>query len=400
MRFAALDSFKNRNFTYFFTGQVLSNTGAWFQNLALSLVILQATGSAQALSWVTAAQFAPLLLFAVPAGRLADRLRPRTILLVCSLASAGIVSALALATTAESPPLLVFYALIATLGLVSAFERVSSQAIIFELVGREGLTRAVSLSTITFAAARSIGPGLSGIAFQALGPTACMLVNAGSFLLVFVSLLLVRPNRLHLRGDQPGPNPAERVTLHRDRQFLTIMAVNVVIALLALSLMLTLTATATLDFGADPIAVGATHALNAVGAIVGGVFAAGRMRVSDRSLIGATIALGGGLLLSALSPTLTVFLAVAPLLGLGVGYYHGILNAAAQASVRPADLGRAMSVVTMGNYGMVPFGALLMGVIIDTGSGRAALLVGCAAAFLAAGFVAWRTRAATPQKGL
>ena len=69
----ALTPFHNPRFSLYFTGQVVSNTGTWFQNLALSLVILGATGSAQALSGVTIAQFLPLLVLGIPAGRLADR---------------------------------------------------------------------------------------------------------------------------------------------------------------------------------------------------------------------------------------------------------------------------------------------------------------------------------------
>ncbi|MCT4574512.1 MFS transporter, partial [Bacillus thuringiensis] len=70
------------------TGQLLSNTGVWFQNLALQLVVLGATGSAQALSGITLAQFLPIFLLGLPAGRLMEHVAPRTVLLMTSLASA------------------------------------------------------------------------------------------------------------------------------------------------------------------------------------------------------------------------------------------------------------------------------------------------------------------------
>ena len=94
-RLRALEPFGNPRFSLYFTGQVISNTGTWFQNLALSLVVLEVTGSAQSLSAVTVAQFLPLLLLGIPAGRLADRVRPRSILLVTSALSAAVVGALA-----------------------------------------------------------------------------------------------------------------------------------------------------------------------------------------------------------------------------------------------------------------------------------------------------------------
>jgi len=379
---AAFAPFRNPRFSLYFAGQVVSNTGTWFQNLALSLVVLQATGSAQALSGVTVAQFLPLLLLGIPAGRLADRVRPRTILLCTSAASAGIVTLLAVTLSAGAVEVWLIYALVFVLGTANTFDRVAAQAFIYELVGPAGLSRAVSVSTIALAAARSIGPGLAGLAFAGWGPAVCMAVNAVSFLLVFAFIAAIRPSRLHVRDPPSRSRPA--VSPLRTRPFVILTIVNVVIALLALNLMLVLTATVTLDFQGDATAVGAVHALNAVGAIVGGLLAAMPGAVSTRSLIGACAALGVALLLNALAPTLPLLLLAGPLLGLGVGYYHGTLHAAAQSSVEPAQLGRAMSIVTIGNYGVAPLGALLMGWVTDAASGRSAMAIGGSAALLCA----------------
>jgi MFS family permease len=392
---AVFEPFANGNFSLYFVGQVVSHTGTWFQNLALSLVILNATGSAQALSGVTIAQFLPLLVFSVPAGWLADRLRPRSILLVTSLLSAAVVALIAAAVAHPDPSLGVLYGLVACLGSAHAFERIAAQAIIFELVGQRGLTRAVSLSTIALASARSIGPGLAGLAFQGLGPTVCLLINASSFLLVFVSVLLIRPSRLHTRSTSAPRAPGrDRRVLLRSRPFVTLLVVNVVVALFSLNLLLVLTSTVTLTYGGDATAVGAVHALNAVGAISGGLIAAARASVTVRSLALASAGLGAVLLLNAAAPTLPILLMLGPLLGLGVGYYQGILHAAAQASVPPEMIGRAMSLVTMGNYGIMPAGALLLGWVIDVSSGRVALLVGGLAGLASAAFVWVRLRRA------
>ena len=393
-----LQPFADGNFSLYFGGQVISHTGMWFQNLALALVVLNVTGSAQALSGVTIAQFLPLLVFSIPAGWLADRLRPRSILLCTSLLSAGIVAVLALVAGAAEPKLGAIYTLVAGLGTVSTFERIAAQAIIFELVGAAGLTRAVSVSTIALASARSIGPGLAGIAFQALGATACMLLNSVAYLLVFVSILLLRTARFHTRAKRASSadGPA-RQTLLRNRPFAVLLVVNVIVALLSLNLMLVLTSTVTLTYGGDAAAVGAVHALNAIGAIIGGLLAAARASVGVRSLIIACTGLGLALAANAAAPTLPFFLMLGPVLGLAVGYYHGILQAAAQASVPPPMIGRAMSRVTMGHYGMAPLGALLMGWVIDVSSGRIAMTLGGLGALAAALFALIALR--RPRRG-
>ena len=99
---------------------------------------------------------------------------------------------------------------------------------------------------------------------------------------------------------------------------------------------------------------------------------------------------GGALLLNAAAPTLPLFLLAAPALGVAIGYYQGVLNAAAQSSAPPEAIGRLMSLVTLGNYGMVPFGALLMGWVIDVSSGRVSILIGGIACLVCAAFVVLR----------
>jgi MFS family permease len=387
-----LEPFRERSFALYFAGQVTSNTGTWFQNLALQLVVLGSTGSAQALGGVTVAQFLPLLLLSIPAGRLADRVRPRTILLVTSASAAVVAASLALAVRDADPDLPLIYALIALLGTVQAFERIAAQTIVFELVGPARLASAASISTIALATARSIGPGLAGLAFQALGAPWCMLLNAASFVAVFASLMLIRPASLHprvVRTDRPAVAIG---SLWRRRDVGTLLIVNVVVALLAMNLGLVLTSATSLTHGGDAAAVGAVHALNAVGAVVGGLIAAALPVVAVRSLALGATAFGASLAVEAAAPELWLFLLAAPLLGLGLGYYQGVLHAAAQASVPPEAIGRLMSLVTLGSYGMVPFGALIMGAVIDASSARVAIGIAAAAVLLCGAFVAFRTR--------
>lgn len=386
-RSGILEPFTNRGFRLYFSGQVISNTGTWFQNLALSLVVLDATGSARALSGVTIAQFLPLLVLSLPAGWVADRVRPRTILMVTSLASAAIVALLAVVTLDATPAVGEIYLLVAALGVAHTFERVAAQAIIYEIVGPAGLTRAVAVATIALASARSIGPGLAGLAFHNLGATACMAINAASFVLVFVSIAMIRSARLFPRTPRVSTGRSA-VALRRNRPLMTLLVVNVVVALLAFNLMLVLTATVTLTFEGDAAALGAVHALNALGAIVGGLAAAGRAHTPVRALASACALLGVVLLVNAGAPSLPILLLLGPVLGLGVGYFQGVLHTAAQSSVPPDQIGRTMSLVTLGNYGVMPFGALLMGWVIDASDGRVALAVG--GALLCAVFVVVR----------
>lgn len=112
----------------------------------------------------------------------------------------------------------------------------------------------------------------------------------------------------------------------------------------------------------------------------------------------ALVGFGATVLVNAAAPSLMWFLIAAPLLGLGLGFYNGVLNATAQMAVPPSQIGRTMSLMNIGNYGVVPFGALLLGWVIDVSSGRTALAIGGVAALVAAGWVWLRTRGEMPEQ--
>src|SRR5512142_1737074 len=76
--FAAL---KHRNFRLFFFGQLISRIGTWMQNTAQSWLVYQLTGSKLLLGVVAAVGSAPMMLFSIWGGSVADRHPKRLIVL-------------------------------------------------------------------------------------------------------------------------------------------------------------------------------------------------------------------------------------------------------------------------------------------------------------------------------
>src|SRR5215467_14342367 len=76
--FAAL---RHRNFRLFFTGQLVSLIGTWMQNTAQGWLVYEMTHSRWLLGLVTAVNSAPMLLFSIWGGSVADRHSKRTIVL-------------------------------------------------------------------------------------------------------------------------------------------------------------------------------------------------------------------------------------------------------------------------------------------------------------------------------
>ncbi|MDY7104490.1 MAG: MFS transporter [Actinomycetota bacterium] len=367
------------NFRAYFAGQLAATTGLWFQNLSVSLVVADLTGSASALALVTVAQFGPVLVLSAPAGRVVDAHPPRRVLMATSAGAATLSLVLAAALAPSEPDLVVVLVVFAALGSVAAFERAAAQAIVFELVGPDLLQNGVVLSTVYLSGARSIGPALAGVAFVALGPAACMIVTACGYAIQLGCMAAIRERRL---VDRPRPEGEKISTLRNlgavaaNRPLLAVLLVNVVVTLGAMNFNVVLTSVVSLQFDGAATALGAAHALNAIGAVVGALAVTLVARVRPSTLVPACLVFAVALAVNASMPTLGLLLLAAPVLGIGLGVYQSVLNSAAQSVTPPHALGRTMALLTMGNRGMAPFGALLMGALIDATTGRTALAVG------------------------
>src|SRR5579872_157429 len=75
-------SLRHRNFRLYVMGQLVSNTGNWLTNIALTLLVLKITGSGLRIGVLAACQYGPIVLLAPYAGSLADRFSKRRSLIV------------------------------------------------------------------------------------------------------------------------------------------------------------------------------------------------------------------------------------------------------------------------------------------------------------------------------
>src|SRR5512144_3092975 len=66
-------SLRHRNFRLFFSGQLISLIGTWMQNTAQGWLVYQLTGSKMLLGVVAAVGSAPMMLFSIWGGSVADR---------------------------------------------------------------------------------------------------------------------------------------------------------------------------------------------------------------------------------------------------------------------------------------------------------------------------------------
>ncbi|NLB47075.1 MAG: MFS transporter, partial [Microbacteriaceae bacterium] len=291
---SASEVFRNANFSLFFSAQLISHTGMWFQNLTLALIIVERTASASALAYVSVAQFTPLLLLAGVVGKIADTISPRIVLTITAACSAVVACGLEFFVSLPAVDLIWLYALVVLAGCVSAFERISSQAFIFELVGGDLLKNAVVLNTVAVSVARSIGPGLAGVVYLAFGPVVCLYVTAVAFGLVATLMLLIRASKLTPRRTTSTQKQSLKTLfaeIRRNIDLRVVLIINAVITVAALGMNVVLTAAVTITFEGDAGDLGLMHVLNAAGAIVGGYLLTRTEKVSASTLGAALLGL-------------------------------------------------------------------------------------------------------------
>src|ERR1041385_2251925 len=84
-------------------GRVFANVGSNMQTVAVGWELYERTHSAMALGWVGFVQVLPVLLFALPAGHLADRFDRRRLAIVAQLLMASAAAGLAVLSHEQGP---------------------------------------------------------------------------------------------------------------------------------------------------------------------------------------------------------------------------------------------------------------------------------------------------------
>lgn len=192
MALTSLRPLRSRNFALVWSSALVSNVGSWMQTVALGTLVTLQTHNAFWTALTLAAGFIPMGLLAPLGGVLADRLDRRKWLIVTTLAEAAFAASLAVvvAMGLTSPGLLVLLSFLG--GSAGAIGFPSYQSMLPDLVDRDDLLAAVSLSSAQWNMGRVVGPAIAGVVLVVWSPAAAFAVNAASFFAVVLALGFVR----------------------------------------------------------------------------------------------------------------------------------------------------------------------------------------------------------------
>ncbi len=378
-------SLSHRNYRLFFFGQLVSQGGTWMQTVAQSFLVLGLTHSGTQLGLTTAARFLPVLLFGQAGGLFADRADKRRVLYVTQASAGLLAAAFAVLTGTHEMQLWTVYVLAVALGFVNVFDNPARQSFISELVPPDDLPNAVTLNSVSMNIARVFGAALGGVVAAVLGLALCFGLNAVSFAAVLASLAAMRaadlfPARRVSR--EPGQIRQGLRYVRGTPELLIPLVMIAVIGALAWEFPVSLPLMASKVFGGGAAAYGVMASVMGVGAVAGGLVAAGRGRPRTSALCLSAIGWGIAILLAAVAPTMPLELAALVFVGYGSITFNSMAKTVLQLAAKPTMRGRVMALWGLAWLGSTPIGGSIVGWIGQDAGARWSLVVGGLATLL------------------
>lgn len=354
-------------FRALFIAALTSNIGTWMQTVGAQWFLVEHHASATLIALVQTASLSPTLILALFAGALADRVDRRRLLIavqVYAACAASILTVIAFAGLLNPVSLL---ALMFAIGCAAALTTPAWQAIQPELVPREQIHAAASLSGVTVDAARAIGPPIAGMLVAAAGSAAVFAINAVSFVAVILALAAWKRPATAANGEREPLSQsifAGVRYIRRSRTARRIMLRTAMFAFPASALWALLPLVAHDQWNLRAIGYGAVLGTAGVGAIVGAFVNARLQAALSANLLLAVAALttAAGLLASAYLP---LGPAVVVLLLSGVAWIATLttLTAAAQLSFPQWMRARGLAMYLVFLIGSQALGSFVWGLV-------------------------------------
>lgn len=188
----AFGAFRHRDFRLFWGGSVISNVGAWMQQVAQGWLVYELTGSAFLVGLNGLFHAVPFILVALYAGTVVDRVdRRRLLLWVEGFATLVIVI---MGTLVASGHVQIWHIYLSSVAvsLAGGFESPTRQALLPHLVPREDLMTAVSLNSIVRKGAQIVGPALGGLFVAAFGVAGAYFIHGGASVILMWCIVQMR----------------------------------------------------------------------------------------------------------------------------------------------------------------------------------------------------------------
>ena len=191
---AGLSPFRHRDFAFFWVALVTEGFALQMAFVAIGWQVYSIRQNPLDLGLVGLAEFLPLLLFALPAGQLADRVPRRHLLTVMMSLNVLVLGGLLAVTFSGAHEFWPFFVLAFVQGIGSAIGAPAGRALTPSLVPEQILVSALAQRSIAFQLAAVVAPAVGGILF-AIRPELVYSIAIGLSLIALACVLALRSGR-------------------------------------------------------------------------------------------------------------------------------------------------------------------------------------------------------------
>ncbi|MEU9572372.1 MFS transporter [Streptomyces massasporeus] len=379
-----------RPFRWLWASTAASNAGDGVTRTLLPLLVVAHHPDPAVVAGLTTVNMLPWLLFALPAGVLADRLDRRRIVLASNAVRAAALLAAAVAL-ADHRPLALLYALAFVLGIAETLADTAAPAMLPRLVDERQLERANGrLSAAQIVLNEMVGPPVAGLL---VAVTAVAAVATGGTMYALAALLMLglAPLPRAARPDVPGTRGGVLRDIRAGLRF--VLGHRTLRLTLAASTLYGLVFSATFSMlvllshhalGLDGTGYGLLLAAGSVGAVAGSWLAPRAVgRLTALRLARWSLAASGAayVALGLLRQPALAALALAANGVFMMGWNIPVMSLRQRLTPEPLQ-GRVMSVSRLCSWGSMPVGATLGGLLAEALSVPAVFVV-CGAVLVA-----------------
>jgi MFS family permease len=361
-----LDPLGDGRYRLLWLTSLCANTARWMDLVVLGWLALALTNSPLMVGAAAFCRTAPMMLLGPFAGVLADRLPRVRVMGAVQVLNVVAATLLALLFGAGVAGFGTLVALETLLGIAWVLDFPSRRTVLFVVAGRERLTAAVSLDTMSMQTAKLIGPLLGGFLLARLGAAACYLAFAGLSLGALAATRQLA-RRVALPGGPGGEPVLESLAtgLREVRGRPTIVGVLLVTVLMNTLVfpyqqMLPVFARDVLQVG--PESLGLLVGVQGLGALIGSALIGVSGGRAGHARLFATSSLAGALLLLAFaaSPWYALSLALQLAIGATDSGFGTMQSAIVLLAAPERAHGRVMGILSA-CIGAQPFGSLWIG---------------------------------------
>ncbi|HNS56905.1 MAG TPA: MFS transporter [Smithellaceae bacterium] len=358
---------RSRNYRFFFTGQFISLTGTWMQQIAVSWLVYRMTNSVFLLGVVGFVSQFPTFVLSPFAGVWSDRTNKHRILVWTQSLSMLQALTLALLVLTDIVAVWQIIGLCLFMGCINAVDVPARQSFVIEMIeDRRDLGNAIALNSAMFNGTRFLGPFIAGILIAACGEGICFLVNGLSYIAVIYALfslqIVYRKNEIKGKAMLEELNEGFLYAFH-DPKMRSILLLMALTSIIGIPFIVLIPAYAKDILQGGPQTLGFLMSSMGAGALFGAFYLASRVNVKGlrKNIPLAVCVLGLGLIGLSISHLLWTSLILIFLAGFGMMIQVASSNTWLQTNVDDDKRGRMMSLFAVSFLGMAPFGSLLAG---------------------------------------